>query len=281
MGFRDDREASQQRLDALERDLAAAKTALDGARLRAAESEDLRKRLEALGNENAALRRGLEPRQRRMLALSAVALVAVGAVGVVVHSHTRAELERARVGEELAVSAVQQCEAQVEPLRHERDAAREELAGIDEVERQEVGRLESLLASAQLHQVGAALLVTAHVTDREGAVPVGTDDDCVLAIRDIGLATCVATVVCGATRVYPFLEPAPTVTCTSGPGGWRADGRAPLDTATAVADPTLPPLLALDARARTLVVRETGTPSFTLRMRITDTLPYRLPSLDP
>ena len=286
MAFRDDREASQQRVDALERELATAKAELDGALLRASENEDLKKRLATLGEENATLRRGVEAKSAarlRALALTFVAVVGAFVIAAgVAWSVMSAELQRAQVGEQLAVSAVQQCEAQVGPVRRELESARTELAGIDDVHREETARLETLLSHAQLHEVGAALLVTAHVTAREGNVPTGTADDCVLAIRDTGAAgVCVATVLCGTTRVYPFLEPAPTVACAGAAGAWRADGAAPLLTATASADSRLPPLLDYDGRARTLVVRETGAPVFTLRLRVTDVLPFRLPSRDP
>lgn len=286
MGFRDDREASQQRLDALERELATSKTELDAARLRAAENEDLKKRVASLSDENASLRRGVEPKQAartRTITTVAVAVVAaLGVAGAAAWSLASAELDRARVGEQLAVSAVQQCEAQVGPVRTELERARAELASIDDAHREETARLETLLSHAQLHEVGAALLVTAHVTSREGNVPTGTTDDCVLAIRDNGdSGLCVATVLCGTTRVYPFNEPAPMVRCTSAAGGWRADGTVPLLAATATADTRLPPLLDYDGPARTLVVRETGAPVFTLRLRVTDVLPFRLPSRDP
>lgn len=286
MAFRDDREASQQRVDALERELATAKTELDAARLRASENEDLKKRLAALGEENATLRRGVEPKSAARLRAATLTFVAVLAAlviaGGVAWSLASTELQRAQVGEQLAVSAVQQCEAEVGPVRGELERARTELSGIDEAHRAEMARLETLLSHAQLHEVGAALLVTAHVTEREGNVPTGTADDCVLAIRDNGDAgACVATVLCGTTRVYPFNEPAPTVRCAGAAGAWRADGTAPLLTATASADSRLPLLLDYDGRARTLVVRETGAPVFTLHLRVTDALPFRLPSRDP
>ena len=111
MGFRDDREASQQRLDALERELATSKTELDAARLRAAENEDLKKRVASLSDENASLRRGVEPKQAartRTITTVAVAVVAaLGVAGAAAWSLASAELDRARVGEQLAVSAVQ------------------------------------------------------------------------------------------------------------------------------------------------------------------------------
>ncbi len=281
MGFRDDRDASVLRIEVLERDLAAAKNELEAATLRAAEVEDLRKRVVALTTERDALKIGVEPtwaarNQRLVVAGVFVAgVLAIGGVGVA-YAVRRESVQQARL-QARAEADLAQCEYQGEPLRQQRDSAREELRQIDAVHADELANLQRQLNVARLHEAGRSLLVTARVQSRQGSVPDGAADTCVMAIRDIGGGLCAAAVLCGDAQVFPFDEPPPDVVCTgTGGAAWRADGDVALETVSARVDSRSPELLAYDAHAHTLEVRETGAGSFALHLRVTDVLPFRL-----
>lgn len=281
MGFRDDREASVQRIETLERELTSTKNELEAASLRAAEVDDLRKRMVDLTKERDALKQGVEPawaaKYRGLATGSGVGFglliaIAIGAGFMVVHEQRAQAARQARAEADLA-----SCEYASEPLRQQRDAARDELRQIDEVHGDELSRMQQLLNAARMNEAGPALLVVGHVVSREGHAPEGTEDECVLAIRDLPRGYCSAAVMCGQAQVFPFDEPPPDVRC-SGLGGvaWSAHAALPLAFVDARVDAHSPALLAYDAAAHTLEVRETGVGAFALHLRVTDVVTYRL-----
>jgi hypothetical protein len=277
VGFRDDREANVQRIETLERDLVAAKNELEAALLRSVEIDDLRKRMVDLTRERDALRTGAEPgwaTRRRVITLGALLVVSVvGFVAYYVDGALRRELRVATAQQTLAESARDQAEAELETTRHDCEGVRNELTNIDAVHDDAVGELQRALNTANLHAAGPALLVTAHVVFRDGNVPAGVTDRCTMTVRNVGGVRCAASVMCGATEVFPLLEP-PDVICD----GWTERPGQPLSLAAAHAtvNARLPPLLAYDASARTLDVRETAEDGFTLHMRVDEVLPYQL-----
>lgn len=281
MGFRDDREANVQRIETLERDLAATKNELEAAALRAAEVDDLRKRVVTLTQERDELRKGVEPawaaKHQRLASWTGVGVILIAAIGVAggyVVNRSRAE-QNARVAR--AEADLASCEYTSEPIRRERDAAREELRQIDGAHSAEIQRMQQLLNAARMNETGGALLLSGHVVERSGAVPEGALGHCVMAVRELSGHSCAAAVMCGGRQVFPFNEPPPDVVC-SGPGGtaWRVGDSMPLDRVVGAVADIPQPQLRYDASSRTLEVRETGSPTFALRISVDDVTPFHV-----
>jgi hypothetical protein len=280
VGFRDDREANVQRLDALERELASTKNELEAALLRAAEVDDLRKRVVDLGNERDALKRGVEPgwasrNQTLRYGIGVLGLAIVGA-GFVAWSALRHQMTAASTAQTLAESQAASCDAERERLQNDLGATRSELAQIDATNDGELHDLRGQLRDAVSHRAGPALVVTAHVTARSGNVPAGATDDCAMTVREASGRVCIATVVCGPTQVFPLVLPPDVVCIAEGGGLWTAASGVPLASATARIDSIPDALLEYDAAAHALIVRETAANGFTLRMTVRETLPYLL-----
>jgi hypothetical protein len=272
VGFRDDHEASVQRVEVLEQELRATKKELETANLRAVEVDDLRKRLAQRG----APPDGPLRKSQAVWAVAFVITVLLACVITYAGATRRAVAHEAALREHLESTRALAEEAS-ESLRQQRDAARAELAQIDDAHATEIHRLERDLNAAHMHEAGRALLVIGHITSREGNVPEGVTDECVLAIRDIHGGGCAAAVLCGGAEVFPFNLPSPPIHCTDARGAsWMADGESPLASVNAAVDRARVPLLAYDAAARTLEVRETGAPVFALRLRVTDVLAFRV-----
>lgn len=275
MGFRDDREASAQRIELLEREMAGLRTELDAATLRAAEVDDLRKRLSELGDEKAALHRGVAPEwERRNQRLRSWVFVLGGALAVggflAYHGYTR------RVSDDEHLMArgeadLGTCEGELRQCTTDRDVAQHELGRIDDAHRGEVEGLEHQLLAAR-RSSGPTLIVGARVDSQTGFHPPGLGHDCLLTVRALGRGFCDAQVVCGAARVFPYNEPAPDVECNAVDGApWTPE--ADLGRLHAGILSTPEPLLEYDPRGRTITVRETGTPQFTLHLRVDDVPP--------
>ena len=269
MGFRDDREAGLQRIDVLERELEAARKDLEASDLRAAEVDDLRKRLAALAGEKAQLDRGVSPawmarnqRLRVWVAVLAAALLLLGYVGYQAFSRWRSESVRIQARTDADLST---CEGELEQLRQQRDAARRELDQIDQAHDAQAQELDHALLAAR-RAGGPTLVMAAHVTSQTGFQPASFGPDCLLTLRALGRGLCAAEVRCGDARVFPYNEPAPDVRCVSDEGlPWTPE--LPLRWLRAGVDSTPSPLLLYDAEHALLEVRETGAPTFSLRLR--------------
>lgn len=189
MPFREEREANAQRIEALERDLAAL-------RPRAEEAAALAGELAVLRREVQSLRAGLDPRQLHRVIWTfaglGVLVLMVGAFVLFV-GPSPADVARERGRAETAESALYACETEAQPLRDEHDAARRALA-------------DELRAHGQL-------VATAQITRRTGEAPVTSDDACVLLIDQPREARCTAAVACGGTWVFPREEQAGGVAC--------------------------------------------------------------------
>lgn len=283
MGFRDEREAGVQRIEVLERELTASKHELEAALLRAAEVEDLRKRIVELTRERDELKRGIDAswaaRNLRLRAMLGVVLIAVVGAGYLAYRDVRRREQNHIVELARAQGDATSAEAGSQSVRTQLAAAQQELAQIDAVHSAETAQLQHQLGTARMQETGRSLLLTMHIRSRSGEVPSGVGDECVMAIRtargDAPSGICVATVWCGEQQVFPVIEPSPDLHCTAiGGAPWTA--RQALGTARAQVNASSPPLLAYDARTGTLDVRETGGPVFALQMHVDRVLPYLL-----
>lgn len=281
MGFRDEREAATARIEALERALATTKTDLDAAKLRATEAEHLRTQLEELTRERTTLladrSRAQASRNRQLAVGFAITSLVSVAAGIGAHLIDDREVRVQTALRERANRDLTDCEAIGEPLRRQRDAARAELEQIDAIHAGELERVRHEATSARPYGPGSALLLVAEVVSRGGYVPAGVANDCVLAVRGVRLGICSATLVCDGTQVFPPNDPPWDVSCTALDGSpWAVGSRAELGTLRAV-ERDGPELLAYDARRHAIDIRATGDPAFVLHLRVTSTVPFRLP----
>jgi hypothetical protein len=271
VGFRDEHEAKASRIDALERELTSTKQELDAVRLRTAELDPLRQKLTAVEKERDTLRAGVEPvwRTRFATALFVGALGAVGG-GLAVYRSVVAtteatqelELERARL------------EVEQRSLRSRAEAAEARIAESGASHGDELALLRHDLQQAREERAGPALLITATVRNTHGSVPAHVGDECVMTVRDLAGDICLANLRCGEDQLFPFVLPAPDVTCTAADGAaWRAAGAEPL--ARLHADANGPPLLEYDAAHHTLHVAETAVP-WSADLHVDRVLPYQV-----
>ncbi len=272
MGFRDDREANVQRIELLERDLAATKNELEAALLRAAEVEDLRKSVVGLRSERDAMRKGVDPkwasRGRSLFFVCGVlVLVAVAIATRLSSSGTREEADRLRAAA-LTNSALDDRDAQIEALRRELRAAQAEVIQMQAAHTAELRELRRR-SGASAHDGDTRLFVLAHVVSREGAIASAIGDRCVLVLRDALEGYCGAELLCNGAQVFPVEGSPALVRCLLGDGGpWRADGAPPLARARAFMAGSTEALLDYDAAARTLDARAPEPSAFTLHMRV-------------
>jgi hypothetical protein len=284
VGFRDDREASIQRVDTLERELASTKDEREAARLRAAEVDDLRTRLTELTAERDALRGGMEPPAspwdwRRWAAVTALAVVVVvvAVSGYVSYAQRVGELTRA---EQFCRSNLESCHEQAS--WHGRIEERLRHAPVFD------DRVVGPRAPARLERVvGPALLITAHVVRREGDVPSDATDHCLIAIRELAApvtdapyryATCSVVALCGSASVFPASDPAPGVRCLGSSTVWAMGGQ-PLLTARADAPGEATSLFRFDARDGEVEIEAPGA-GWHLTLRVEETFSSYVP-LEP
>lgn len=268
MAFREDRDAIAHRADAAERDLVDARQKLQSETLRAAEVDDLRKRLDELSAERDALRRGVEPIWRSRVILGAVvALAALTAAGFFLWQLRRASARDQMEIERLS-AALDAAEPRVSAALEARDRALAEVELANQSAADETQTLERQLTTARTHETGEVFLVTANVTATAGLAPTAPGGLCALTIRR-SHGECLASVVCDGRPVFPIIEPIPPVVCTDEHGRpWS--GGVPAHASVAVTGH--PPLLLYDLNRGTIIVRETAGPwSATLHIR--DSMP--------
>lgn len=226
MGFRDDLEATQRRVDALERELADARRELAGAS--ASDNDALRKQVGALTRERDALRAGVsasvEARLRRAAGLAAVLLVACLTAGALAYSSWQATHDA-----ESALTACERwretCGEDLAAAEQDRDEARRSLSELEDERSMERAR--------DATRPGRSGTFIRFRIDRiEGGGRLAVGDECVLLVgydsTEPGTGrVCHASLMCGDA---PTALPGGEMQCAMRPMVERVPGSSPLST---------------------------------------------------